>query len=159
VSIFTYVRQGSGLALQIKKARKNTLLRSPDPHFLAQDLPAIDVFFAPNALAHLPGSPKPTNREGFKQFVSLLYTAFPDLHHTVEDQIAENDKVVNRVTAWRTHRGYFQGIAPTSRLITIADIFITRIKEGKVIELWAQFDALGLLQQLGVFSPIGQDER
>ncbi len=126
---------------------------------LGKDLTAIDVFFAPNALAHLPGSPEPTNREGFKQFVAMLYTGFPDLHHTVEDQIAENDMVVNRVTARGTHQGYFQGIAPTSKQITIADIFITRIKEGKVIELWAQFDALGLLQQLGVFSPIGPDER
>ena len=126
---------------------------------LGKDLTAIDVFLAPNALAHLPGSPEPTNREGFKQFVTLLYTAFPDLHHAVEDQIAENDKVVNRVTARGTHQGYFHGIAPTSKQITIADIFITRIKEGKVIELWAQFDALGLLQQLGVFPSIGQDER
>lgn len=126
---------------------------------LGKDLTAIDVFFAPNALAHLPGSPEPTNREGFKQFVTLLYTAFPDLHHTVEDQIAENDKVVNRVTARGIHQGYFQGIAPTSRQVIITDILITRIKGGKVIELWAQFDALGLLQQLGVFSPIGQDER
>ena len=126
---------------------------------LDKDLTAIDIFFTPNCLAHLPGSSEPTNREGFKQFATLLYAAFPDLHHTVEDQIAENDKVVNRVTARGTHQGYFQGIAPTSRQITIADIFITRIKEGKVIELWAQFDALGLLQQLGVFPPIGQDER
>ena len=127
-------------------------------HFLEKldkDLTAIDVFFASNALAHLPGYPEPTNCEGFKQFVTLLYIAFPDLRHTVEDQIAENDKVVNRVTARGTHQGYFQGIAPTNRQITIADIFITRIKEGKVVELWAQFDALGLLQQLGVFPPIG----
>ncbi len=126
---------------------------------LGKDLTAIDVFFSPNALAHLPGSPEPTNRDGFKEFVTLLYTAFPDLDHTVEDQIAENDRVVNRVTARGTHQGYFQGIAPTNRQITITDILITRIKEGKVIELWAQFDALGLLHQLGVLPPMGQDER
>jgi len=66
---------------------------------------------------------------------------------------------VNRVTARGTHQGYFQGIAPTSKQVTIADIFITRIKEGKVIEVWAQFDALALLQQLGVFPPMGQDGR
>ena len=122
---------------------------------LAKDLTAIDTFFAPDAFAYLPGIPEPTNREGFKHFVSLLYTAFPDLRHTVEDQIAENDKVVNRVTVQGTHQGYFQGIAPASREITITDILITRIKEDKVVELWAQFDALGLLQQLGVFPPIG----
>ncbi len=84
----------------------------------------------------------------------MLYTAFPELHHTVEDQIAENDKVVNRVTARGTHIGYFQVIPPTSRQITIIDILIARLKQGKVTELWAQFDALGLLEQFGVFPAI-----
>jgi predicted ester cyclase len=141
------------------KAEKNKTIINRFLEELDKDLTAVDLFFAPNALAHLPRSSEPTDREGFKQFVTLIYTAFPDLRHTVEDQIAENDKVVNRVTARGTHQGYFQGIAPTSRQVTITDILITRIEEGKVIEVWAQFDALGLLQQLGVFPPIGQDER
>ena len=130
-------------------------------HFLTEldkDPTAVDLFFAPHALAHLPGIPEPANREGFKGFVSLLYTAFPDLYHTIEDQIAEDDRVASRVTVHGTHRGYFQGIAPTSRRVTITDILITRIKESKVIELWAQFDALGLLRQLGAFPPIGEGE-
>ena len=116
------------MTTETNKATINRFLKE-----LGKDLTAIDVFFSPNALAHLPGSPEPTNREGFKQFVTLLYTAFPDLHHTVEDQVAENDKVVNRVTVRGTHQGYFQAIAPTNRQITITDILIARIKEGKVI--------------------------
>jgi predicted ester cyclase len=122
---------------------------------LDKDLTAVDEFFSPNCLAHLPGSSEPTNREGFKHFVTLLYAAFPDLKHTVEDQIAENDKVVTRLTARGSHRGDFQGIAPTGKEVTIKDIMITRIKGGKVLELWAQFDVLGLLQQLGVLLPPG----
>jgi predicted ester cyclase len=125
---------------------------------LDKNLTAIDRFLSPNCLAHLPGNPEPTDREGFKQFVTLLYTAFPDLQHKVEDQIAENDKVVSRVTACGTHQGDFQGIVPTGKQVTIADIIITRIQTGKAVELWAQFDALGLLQQLGVYRPQGRGE-
>ncbi len=122
---------------------------------LDKRLTAIDEFFTPDCLAHLPGSPEPTDREGFKQFVTLLYTAFPDLQHKVEDQIAENDKVVSLVTVRGTHRGDFRGIAPTGKQVIIKDILITRIKEGRTVELWAQFDALGLLQQLGVYRAQG----
>jgi predicted ester cyclase len=117
---------------------------------LDKDRTAIDTFFSPGCVAHLPGNPEPTDPEGFKHFVALLYTAFPDLHHKVDDQIAENDKVVSLVTARGTHRGDFQGIAPTGKQVIITDIIITRLRGGKAVELWAQFDALGLLQQIGV---------
>jgi predicted ester cyclase len=132
--------------------QNKTIIRS----FLAEldkRLTAIDDFFTSDCLAHLPGSSEPTDREGFKQFVNLLYTAFPDLYHKVEEQIAENDKVVSLVTARGTQRGDFQGIAPTGKQIIITDIIVTRFHEGKAVELWAQFDALSLLQQLGVYRP------
>jgi len=122
---------------------------------LDKDRTAIDTFFSPGCLAHLPGNPRPTDRDGFKGFVTLLYTAFPDLHHKVEEQIAENDKVVSLVTARGTHRGDFQGIAPTGKQVIITDIIITRLQGGKAVELWAQFDALGLLQQIGAYQPQG----
>jgi steroid delta-isomerase-like uncharacterized protein len=122
---------------------------------LDKDLSAVGEFFSPDCVAHLPGSHGPANREGFKQFVTSLYTAFPDLRHTVEDQIAEGDKVVTRLTARGSHQGSFQGVGPTGRQVAIRDIMITRIKAGQIIELWAQFDALGLLQQLGVLPPPG----
>lgn len=125
---------------------------------LDKNLTAIDTFLSPSCLTHLPGNPEPTDRAGFKDFVALLYTAFPDLHHKVEDQIAENDKVVSLVTARGTHQGDFQGIPPTGKQVIIADIIITRIQTRKAVELWAQFDALGLLQQLGVYRPPGRGE-
>jgi predicted ester cyclase len=115
-----------------------------------KDLDAIDRFFAPDCLAHLPGSVSPTSREGFKAFIGMLYTAFPDLNHTIVDQVAENEKVANLVIARGTHKGVFQSIAPTGKAVVITDIIIARIMEGRVVELWAQFDVLGLLQQLGV---------
>jgi predicted ester cyclase len=117
---------------------------------------AIDDFFTSDYQAHLPGNPEPTNREGFRQFVAMLYAAFPDLHHQEENQIAENDIVVSLVNVRGTHEGDFQGIARTRKQIIFTDIIITRIKEDKVVELWAQFDALSLLQQLGVFQLQGE---
>lgn len=118
---------------------------------LDKDISAIDEFFIPDCIAYLPGFPDPTNREGFRQFVAMLYAAFPDLHHMMEDQIAEDDKVVNHVNVYGTHLGDFQGIPPTGKQVEFKDFFITHIQEGKVIKLWAQFDALSLLQQLGAF--------
>ncbi|MCG6534413.1 MAG: ester cyclase [Syntrophales bacterium LBB04] len=119
---------------------------------LDKDISAIEEYFIPDCVAHLPGIPDPTNREGFRQFVAMLYAAFPDLHLSMEDQIAESDKVANHVNVYGTHRGDFQGIPPTGKQVEFKDFFITRIQGDKVVELWAQFDALSLLQQLGVFS-------
>ena len=141
------------MTINQNKAVMRSFLEGLDKH-----LTTIDIYFSPTCLAHLPGSPEPTDREGFKRFVALLYAAFPDLHHKVEDQIGENDKVATLVTAHGTHQGDFQSIAPTGKRMIITDIIITRIMGGKVVELWAQFDALGLLQQLGVYGPQGQSE-
>ncbi len=139
------------MTIDQNKAVMRRFLEELDKH-----LPAIDTFLSPGCLAHLPGNPEPTDREGFKHFVASLYTAFPGLYHKVEDQIAENDKVVSLVAVFGTHQGDFQGIAPTGKQVKITDIIITRIQGGKAVELWAQFDALSLLQQLGVYRPQGQ---
>jgi predicted ester cyclase len=117
---------------------------------LDRDSDAIDRFFSPNCLVHLPGILSPTDKEGFKAFVGMLYNAFPDLRHTLVDQVAENEKVANLVIARGTHKGVFQGIPPTGKPIAITDIIIVKIIDKRVEELWAQFDVIGLLQQLGV---------
>ena len=117
---------------------------------LDKGLDAVDRFFSHDCLIHLPGSVSPTNREGFKAFVGMLYTAFPDLRHSILDQFAEHEKIANIVSAHGTHRGAFQSIAPTGKAVVITDIIIVRVKDERFVELWAQFDVLGLLQQLGV---------
>jgi len=131
---------------------QNKVLVSQFLKRLDEDLRVIDEVCASQFVAHLPGNTQPTSREGFVQFVSLFYLAFPDLGHTVEDQVAEGDKVVSRLTVQGTHQGPFQGLAPTGKQATFTDIMISRIEDGKIMELWAQFDALGLLQQLGLLS-------
>jgi steroid delta-isomerase-like uncharacterized protein len=87
---------------------------------------------------------------GIKQFYAALRDGFPDLHFTIEDQIAEGDRVVTRWTARGTHTGTFKGIPPTGKQGVVSGIDIDRIANGKVVECWPNADELGLLQQLGV---------
>jgi steroid delta-isomerase-like uncharacterized protein len=88
--------------------------------------------------------------EGLKQFYVMLRKAFPDLRFTIEEQIAEGDRVVTRWRAHGTHRGEYQGIPPTGKQGQVMGIDIDRIANGKVVECWPCADELGLLQQLGV---------
>ena len=94
--------------------------------------------------------------EAYKQFFSLYYTAFPDLHFTIEDLIAEGDQVVTRYTARGTQTGDLMGIAPTGKQVTTTGINIYRLANGKAVEGWTNFDGLGQLQQLGVVPVPGQ---
>ena len=88
--------------------------------------------------------------EAYQQFVSMYYAAFPDLHFTVEDMIAEEDRVVARYRGRGTHQGELMGIAPTGKPTTVSNILITRIANEKVVEQWLNTEMLGMLQQLGV---------
>jgi steroid delta-isomerase-like uncharacterized protein len=94
-------------------------------------------------------------REGYKQFYMALRRAFPDLQVTVEDQVAEGDRVVTRWTARGTHRGEFHGIPPTGRQAAISGITIDRIVNGKVVECWTNADDLGMMRMLGVVPELG----
>jgi steroid delta-isomerase-like uncharacterized protein len=94
--------------------------------------------------------------EAYKQFVSMYFAAFPDLHFTVEDIIADGDKVVFRTTGMGTHKGDLMGIAPTGKQVTVSAINIIRVVNGKTVEEWLNNDDLGLLQQLGVVPAPGQ---
>lgn len=110
----------------------------------------LDEFIAPNVVMHFAGSPEPLNREAMKQMLKMFYSAFPDMHHTFDDQIAEGDKVVLRLTFRGTHQGEFQGIPPTGKEIAITAIVVDRIVDGKMVEHWSNMDNLSLMQQLGV---------
>jgi steroid delta-isomerase-like uncharacterized protein len=95
-------------------------------------------------------------REEFKQLLSLYLTAFPDARFTVEDVIAEGDRVASRYTFRGTHQGELMGIAPTGKQVTVSGIIMNRIVGGQVAEGWLNFDALGMLQQLGAIPAPGQ---
>lgn len=115
-------------------------------------LAVIDELVASNATYHDPNVPggKFTGPEGLKQFVQIYRNAFPDVHITIQDQIAEGDKVVNRWTATGTHKGDLMGIKPTNKFSTVTGVDIERYQNGKVVESWANYDMFGMLQQLGV---------
>jgi steroid delta-isomerase-like uncharacterized protein len=100
-------------------------------------------------VVYQPGMP-PMDRTTFQQFGQAFYAAFPDLTHTIADQIAEGDAVASRLVVRGTHQGEFQGIPPTGRPVEITAFGIHRVQDGQIVEQQLLFDALGLLQQLGV---------
>jgi steroid delta-isomerase-like uncharacterized protein len=87
--------------------------------------------------------------EGYKQFFKMLRSAFPDLRITIEEQVAEDDRVVTRWTARATHRGEFMGIPASGKHGAMTGINIERVVDGKVAECWSNSDDLGLLKQIG----------
>jgi len=119
------------------------------------NLQIVDDLIAVDYIDHNPPLPDMApGREGVKRANALLQTAFPDVRHTIEDQIAEGDKVVTRITARATFQGEILGIPPNGKVITIEGIAIHRIAGGQFVEHWAMMDKLGLYQELGVIPPL-----
>jgi steroid delta-isomerase-like uncharacterized protein len=116
--------------------------------FNAGDLAIIDELVSKDYVLH--AAPEVRGPEGMKHFVETYRTAFPDYACTVEDQIAESDKVVTRWTVRGTHRGELMGMPPTGTQVTLTGVVIDRIANGQLIESWLQADVLRVLQQLGV---------
>jgi steroid delta-isomerase-like uncharacterized protein len=114
-----------------------------------RNLALADELLAADYALHFPGMPAPLDRTGHLQLLGMFHTAFPDWREVVEDVIAEGDRVVIRVTGSGTHSGDFQGMPPTGKWVTATGVGIGRIADGRIVESWAEYDALGLLQQLG----------
>jgi predicted ester cyclase len=117
------------------------------------DMAAADALMAPHYVLHFSGAPGPLDREGFKGFLVAFRNGFPDMRETVEDLVAEGDKVAVRGTTRGTHTGAFQGIAPTGREIEVGWTGIFRIADSRIVEDQVTFDNLGLMQQLGAIPP------
>ena len=131
--------------------------RIPDEAFNKGNLAVLDEIFLANYVDHVPSPPGlPSGLEGLKGFISMLRAAFPDLYYTTDDEIAEGDKVVQRVTVRGTHKGEFAGMPATGKQATWTEIHISRHAGGKIVEHWANLDQLGMLQQLGVIPTPGQ---
>ena len=104
--------------------------------------------YAEDFIMHEPGEDI-VGLEGLTQFVSMMRSALPDLRVTIEDDMAEGEKVVTRWIAQGTHQGELMGVAPTGNRVTATGITIHRIAEAKIVEEWSNWDALGLMQQVG----------
>jgi steroid delta-isomerase-like uncharacterized protein len=120
-------------------------------------LSTIDELFAPEFVGHinLPPVP-PMNREGVKSLFAMYHNAFSVLQTTIEDLIAEDDKVVGFLILKGTHTGNFMGIPATGKQIAFRTMDIFRIADEKIVEHWAMPDQFSLRQQLGAISPTGQ---
>jgi len=110
-----------------------------DDELIAEDF----VYHGPAMLGEVRG------REGFKQVMGVFRGAFPGFETTIEDMVAEGDRVVVRHTHHATQTGEFAGIPPTGKRVTVSGIEILRLRDGQIVEFWHMDDFLGLMQQLG----------
>lgn len=130
---------------------KAVVRRMVDEVFNQGNIEAADEFLAPDFAEREelpPGIPR--DREGVKQISAAFRGAFPDFRASIDDIVAEDDRVVLRMTWTGTHEGEFMGIPPTGKSVSFGVIDVLRMADGKVAEHWGQMDNMGLMQQLGV---------
>ena len=112
-----------------------------------QNLDAIDEIYTADCVWHQPDQDLQGSEQAW-QFLVMYLSAFPDTHVSVEDVIAEGDKVVTRIRLRGTHRAELMGMAPTEKPIEVKGITIHRIEGDKIVEQWQSHDDLGLMQQI-----------
>ena len=135
----------------IEQMNKEFLIAYTEDFWNTQNLSAFEKYYSPDFIMH-----SATGDRNFEQYKALCqgyFTAFPDLHITTEDMIAEGDQVAKRWIMTCTHKGEFMGIPGTGKPISVKGIEIFRIKDGRIVELWVSMDNLGMLKQLGVIKP------
>jgi steroid delta-isomerase-like uncharacterized protein len=138
-------------------ANKNAVRRLIEEVWNKGNLAVADELFAPNYNHHDAATPDVGHGpEGEKKRATHYRTAFQDLRMTIEDTIAEGETVTVRWTCRGTHKGALSGIAPTGKQFAISGISIARFAGGKMVEGWVNWDALGLMQQLGVVPELGK---
>ncbi len=118
--------------------------------FNAHNVGVMDELFTEDFGEHTPLGPPTNGRDMVKQSLRGVFTALPDLRVTIDDMIAEGDKVVVRFTSQATHQGDLMGIPATGKPVTTTTITILRFVDGKIAEDWVETDMLGMMRQLGV---------
>jgi steroid delta-isomerase-like uncharacterized protein len=119
-----------------------------DRAWAKRDSTAIDELIAPDYKQHARNTP--SGREGVKAFFAMLHSAFSDIAYSVEDMIAEGDRVSWRWLMKAKHTGPFMGLPATGRSVALPGMSLVRVRDGMLAEHWGEQDMLGLLQQLGV---------
>jgi steroid delta-isomerase-like uncharacterized protein len=123
----------------------------------AGDAEVAASFFRDDYINHNPGLPgMPPGRAGISMLVNAFRGVFPDLHYTIEAQVAEGDRVATRWTMRGTQQGEFLGVPASGKQVEVAGIQIDRIADGQIVEHWRESDIMGLMQQLGVIPAPGQ---
>jgi steroid delta-isomerase-like uncharacterized protein len=116
----------------------------------------LDELVSTDFVEHTAQPGVPATREGLKQSLTALKTAFPDLHYTIEDTIENGDRIVHRLSASGTMKGDFMGIPATGKRANWTEIHIGRIANGRLTEHWGLVDQLGMLVQLGIVQAPGR---
>jgi steroid delta-isomerase-like uncharacterized protein len=125
--------------------------------FNQANLDLVDEIYAPDCVLHDPTMPEDTRGvEGAREFYSMYRSAFPDTEITIEDQVAEGDKGATRWTARGTQQGEMMGVPPSGNRVEVAGMTISRSEGGKIVEEWNNYDALGLMQQIGAIPEPGE---
>ena len=134
-----------------EETNKSQFYRTYEELFNQGNLANVDELIAPDCINHeVPPSVNNRSPESIRQAVMMLRSAFPDLHFTIEELVAEGDMVVGRVIMNGTHLGSFLGMSPTGRSVRQAQVHFVRFKDGKGVEHREVRDDLGMMQQLGV---------
>jgi hypothetical protein len=115
----------------------------------AATMAEIDEIFATSVVFHSSIEKDVYGLKEYKQYFSALYDAFPDVHWTLDDLVAEGEKVVVRYTLTGTHKGEYMGVPSTNKKVAFWGIGIDRFAGGKIVEEWARYDTLDFMQQLG----------
>ena len=134
------------------EANTALLQRFADEVLTGHDLAVLDEVFHADYVEDDPPPGMGPGREGLRQWLAGWITAFPDVRWTIEEQIADDDRVWSRSTWQGTNQGSFLGIPPTGKKITVAAWTIDRFTEGKIAESRIIMDTFGMMQQLGVIS-------
>ncbi len=129
-------------------ANKATFRRTIDA-FNQRNLALVAELFAPDYVYHSAPVGTPSGPAGVQHLWQDLFAAFPDITTTIEDQVAEGDKVVSRSLNRFTHTTAFMGVPPTGKLVAFSVIELARFANGQWVESWSVADTLGMLQQLG----------
>jgi steroid delta-isomerase-like uncharacterized protein len=121
----------------------------------ARNLAVFDELISPAYVNHSMPAPA-TGPDGFRQVIQMFVSAFPDLHITLHNVIAEGELVATRGAFTGTHQGEFMGIPATGRQVNVPYIDFWRLEDGKAVENWVQMDMIGMMTQLGVMPAPGQ---
>ena len=132
----------------MSEARKATV-RQVFERIDRQDFEVYREAYALGYVLHVDGIPEPLDHHAHEELARSFYRTFPDLIHTIEDQIAEGDRVATRTTVRGTHLGEFRGVVPTGKQVTCSVFAIRHFDGDRIVEQWVQFDATGLMRQLG----------
>ena len=136
------------MTVQTQAEAQKALVRQFVEEFWSRgNLSAADELMTLDAVIHEPVAGTP---DDLKAVATMIRSAFPDWHSTPEEMLVEGDRVVERWTGRGTHRGEFQGIAPTGKSVAVPGVVFYRITDGKITEFRGQFDRMSLMQQLGV---------